>query len=63
MGELADILTMQEVSWYWNKHRSTIRYHVDRGTLKARYSRGGPTLIDRASVEALWGPPVREDEA
>lgn len=56
---LSEVLTIQEISKLWGRHRSTVRYHVDRGTFKWRYTEAGLILVERAAVEAVWGPPRR----
>jgi predicted NAD-dependent protein-ADP-ribosyltransferase YbiA (DUF1768 family) len=65
MAGLGDVLTIQEVSKWWDKNPNTVRYHINRGNVRWRYiDTGKIVLVERASVEALWGPPVYplEDE-
>ena len=57
---LSEVLTIQEVSKFWGKHRTTVRYHIDRGNLRARYTAAGRILVEKDSVITLWGPPVQE---
>ncbi len=57
---LSEALTVAEVARYWKKNRSTVRYHVDRGNMKARYTFAGQILVERDSVIALWGQPEIE---
>jgi predicted NAD-dependent protein-ADP-ribosyltransferase YbiA (DUF1768 family) len=48
-----------------DKNPNTVRYHINRGNVRWRYiDTGKIVLVERASVEALWGPPVYplEDE-
>jgi predicted NAD-dependent protein-ADP-ribosyltransferase YbiA (DUF1768 family) len=63
MAGLGDVLTIQEVSKWWDKNPNTVRYHINRGNLRWRYiDTGKIVLVERASVEALWGPPVYPPE-
>jgi hypothetical protein len=55
---VAETLTIQEISKYWKKHRTTVRYHIDRDNLVWRYTDAGRILVEKESVIALWGPPV-----
>ena len=57
MSSLAGVLTVQEVARLWGKTRGAVRYHVDRGNFRWRYTAAGRILIERDSVIALWGPP------
>lgn len=62
MAVLADVLTIQEVSRYWGRNENTVRYHLNRGNLRWRYTATGRVLIERTSVEALWGQPVNKPD-
>lgn len=57
MSSLTGVLTVQEVARLWGKTRGAVRYHVDRGNFRWRYTAAGRILIERDSVIALWGPP------
>jgi predicted site-specific integrase-resolvase len=60
MANVSDALTITEVSRMWGVNRSTVRYHIDRGNFQTRITAGGRFLIERASVEAMWGPPKKQ---
>jgi hypothetical protein len=62
MGSLSEVLSVQEVSLLWGKNRNSVRYHMDRGNFKWRYTETGRIMVERASVEALWGPSLRESD-
>ncbi|MCD4684308.1 MAG: helix-turn-helix domain-containing protein [Anaerolineae bacterium] len=59
-NSLLDALTIKEIAHYWNKHRTSVRYHINRGNFKIRYTTTGRIMVARESVEALWGPPLTE---
>ncbi len=62
MAGLGDVLTTQEVSQWWGRNANTVRYHINRGNLRWRYTATGRVLIECASVEALWGPPLNKPD-
>lgn len=49
--------TIHEIAALWHKHPNTVRYHLDRGSLKGRKARS-IWLIQVGSAIALWGDPV-----
>lgn len=59
---LIDVLTIGEITRAYAVGESTVRYHIDKGHLTFRqvaHGQRGLILVDRASVEALWGKPCR----
>ena len=61
MCVLTDVLTVTEVAYCWKVNADTVRYHLDRGNFRWRYTRGNLILIDKVSVIGMWGKPARED--
>lgn len=57
---LVEVLTVQEVMAFWGRTRGAVRYHMDRGNFRWRYTDAGRILIERDSVTALWGEPKRD---
>lgn len=54
---LSEVLTINEVCLMWCVSLSAVRYRLDRGSFRFRYTSGGRILIERSSVEAVWGSP------
>ncbi len=54
---LEESLTVREVCALWGQCRSVVRYHIDRGNFKWRYTLDNRILVERASVVRLWGEP------
>ena len=52
---LEGLLTVREVCELWGRARTVVRYHLDRGHLKWRYTLDNRILVERASVVRLWG--------
>ena len=61
MCVLAEVVTVPEVCLMWGVHISSVRWRLDRGAFRWRYTAGGHVLIDKASVVAVWGPPRCND--
>ncbi len=55
MTALHQVLTIAEVASAWGRNERSVRYHINRGNFHWRETVGGVILIDRESVEALWG--------
>ena len=62
-GALADVLTIGEVAAFWGKTLAGVRYHIDRGNFRWRYTESGRILVERDSVIGLWGQPTRDIDA
>lgn len=54
---LEGLLTVREVCELWGHCRAAVRYHIDRGNFKWRYTLDNRILVERASVVKLWGEP------
>jgi len=54
---LEGLLTVREVCELRGHCRSAVRYHLDRGNFKWRYTLDNRILVERASVVRLWGEP------
>lgn len=53
---LYSIVTINEASYHWGKHRRTIYFAIDRGDILARSSKHG-WMIEVKSLIAYWGEP------
>lgn len=59
---VTNVLTIGEITRAYAVGESTVRYHIDKGHLTFRQVAHGQRrliLVDRASVEALWGDPCQ----
>jgi hypothetical protein len=57
---LTGALLINEVVEGWGKHRNTVVMSILKDKLVARQAAGNIWIISRASVVALWGPPISE---
>jgi hypothetical protein len=54
---LEGLLTAREVCELWGRARTVVRYHLDRGNFKWRYTLDSRILVERASVVGLQEEP------